>query len=113
MAVRHSTRRRVGSSLSTPSTETQQQSAPAEDSFDDLFRRLLIAVSHIKLVSQHFGDLSGLSLEDSYAGMTLHEAANDLDQLYSEIDAWYVQHEHRPKTEESGHDSIKGQEATP
>ena len=77
MTTRNSTRRPAGSSPSARSTQPQQQSGPAasEDSFDGLFSRLLVTVSHIKLVSRHFGDLSRLSLEDSYAGMTLHEAA--------------------------------------
>lgn len=108
MATRHSTRRPVGSSLSTRSPEAPQQSTSADgkDPFDDLFRRLLVAISHVQLVTQHFGDLSGLSREDAPAGMTLYEAAQDLDQLYDDLDSWYVQHEHRPKTIETIEPSV-------
>jgi hypothetical protein len=109
-------RRPAHSSQSKQSPDETQGSARARrDSFDDLSRRLLVTVSHIKLVSQHFGDFSGLSLEDSYAGMTLHEAAQDLDALYNEVDTWYVQHEHRPKApdttaEVSRYERLKGRQ---
>lgn len=62
-----------------------------------LSRRLLVAINQVMLVSQHFGDLTSLSPEDAPAGLTLYQAAQDLDQLYNELDAWEVQHEHRPK----------------
>src|SRR5581483_8114742 len=101
MAKTDSTRHPAGSSLSAQSPEVSQQSAPAKDPFDALSRRLLVAVSHIKLASQHFGDLSSLSREDVPAGMTLFEAAQDLEQLYNDIDAWYVQYEHIPKAAET------------
>lgn len=93
-------RRPAVASLSPHSAEPEQQSGPAasEDPFDDLFRRLLVAVSHVRLVSQHFGDLSSLDPEDVPAGLTLFEAAQDLDALYDDLASWSVRHEHRPKT---------------
>jgi hypothetical protein len=87
MAVRDSTRRLAGSSLSAQS-----------DEFDAIFRRLLISINHVRLVAQHFGDLSGLSAEDAPAGTTLHQAAADLDRLHNELDAWDVRYDHIPKS---------------
>ena len=87
MATANSTRRSAGSSLSTQT-----------DEFAALSRRLLVAVNQVMLVSQHFGDLAGLSREDAPAGLTLHQAAKDLDRLYNELDAWDVRHEHFSKS---------------
>ena len=87
MATANCTRRSAGSSLSAQS-----------DEFASLSRRLLVTVNHIVLVSQHFGDLANLPPEDVPAGMTLHEAAKDLDRLYDELDAWYVRGEHTSKS---------------
>ena len=89
MAARHSTRRSAGSSLSAQS-----------DEFGALFRRLLVSISHVRLVTQHFGDFTSLRPEDASAGLTLLEAAQDLDRLYNELDAWYVHHEHFRKSGE-------------
>ena len=74
-------------------------SAAHDKEFNALLRRLLISVNHVMLVSQHFGDFSSFSEEDAPAGLTLHEAANSLDRLYNEIDAWSVHHEHVAKPE--------------
>lgn len=71
MATANCTRRSAGSSLSAQS-----------DEFASLSRRLLVTVNHIVLVSQHFGDLADLPPEHVTAGMTLCEAAKDLDRLY-------------------------------
>src|ERR1700744_2759816 len=100
MTTRNSTRRSAGSSLSP-------------DSFDDLFRRLLLAISHVRLVAQHFCDLSSLDHEDAPAGLTLYEAAQDLDALYSELDTWYVQHEHEPKDIKERSTSVPANETSP
>jgi hypothetical protein len=86
MATANSTRRLAGSSLSAQS-----------DEFGALFRRLLVSISQVNLVTQHFGDFTSLRPEDASAGLTLHQAAADLDQLYNEIDSWYVRHEHFSK----------------
>lgn len=75
----NSTRHSAGSSLSAQT-----------DEFAALSRRLLVAINQILLVSQHFGDLAGLNAEDVPAGLTLHQAAKDLDQLYNELDSWDV-----------------------
>lgn len=78
----------------------RRSAVPTDDQeFDEIFRRLLVSVSHIKLVAQRFGDLSSLSQKDAPAGLTLCEAAQDLDALYDDLDTWYVRHEHRPKRE--------------
>ena len=82
------------------STTTTAVAAPAHDkAFSALLRRLLVSISHVNLVTQHFGDFTSLSQEDAPAGLTLIEAARNLDQLYNEIDAWYVHHEHVAKLE--------------
>lgn len=86
MATANSTRDSAGSSLSA---ET--------DEFAGLSRRLLVTVNHVVLVAQHFADLADLPSEHVAAGMTLCEAAKDLDRLYEELDSWYVRHEHQPK----------------
>lgn len=103
-------RRPAHSSLSTPLPPDEILGCPPAggeaDTFDFLSRRLLVAVSHIRLVSQHFGDLSSLDREDAAAGLTLSEAAQDLDSLYNEIDTWYVQHVHRPKIVEAAESSV-------
>ena len=83
MAEANSTRRLAGSSLSAQS-----------DEFGALFRRLLVSISHVRLVTQHFGDFTSLRPEDASAGLTLHQAAADLDRLYNELDVWYIGHEH-------------------
>jgi hypothetical protein len=57
--------------------------------------------SHQACFPAFFGDLSSLSLEDSYAGMTLQEAAQDLEALYCKLDSWYVQNEDRPKVSDA------------
>jgi hypothetical protein len=87
MAAANSTRRLAGSSLSAQS-----------DEFASLSRRLLVSINHVALAAQSFGDLADLPREHVPAGMTLHEAAKDLDRLYDELDAWYVGHEHSPKS---------------
>src|ERR1700722_14718133 len=86
MATAYSTRRSAGPSLSAQ-----------PDEFGALLRRLLVSVNHVALVSQQFGDLSDLPPEHVPAGMTLHMAAQDLDRLYDELDAWNVRYEHLAK----------------
>lgn len=86
MATANSTRDSAGSSLSAQS-----------DEFTGLSRRLLVTVNHVVLVAQHFGDLADLPLDHVPAGMTLCEAAKDLDRLYEELDSWHVRHEHFAK----------------
>lgn len=86
MATTNSTRRTAASSLSAQT-----------DEFAALSRRLLITINQVMLVSQHFGDLTSLSPDDVPAGLTLDQAAKDLDRLYNELDSWEVRHEHRMK----------------
>ncbi len=91
MATANSTRHSAGSSLSAQS-----------DEFGALLRRLLISINHVRLVAQHFGDLSELSAEDAPAGTTLYQAAADLEGLHNELDAWDVRYEHVPKSPATG-----------
>ena len=104
MATANSTRDPAGSSLSAQS-----------DEYAGLSRRLLVTVNHIELVAQRFGDLADLPPDYVAAGMTLCEAAKDLDRLYEEIDSWYVRHEHfaKPAGRQLGVGVFKGNRVVP
>jgi hypothetical protein len=106
MAKANSTRRRAGSSHSPKPGSPSE----ADRQFDDLQHRFLGLLSRFQLAARDFGDFTRLPKEHVPAAHVASEAANELDELYDQIDEWYVHHEHRPKAIESAEPSVEASE---
>jgi hypothetical protein len=72
-------------------------SLSGRDEFADLRRRLLVTVSQLRVVSDVFGDLSGLPEEYVAAGLVTHEVTEDLGEIWEDLDAWHVSRTHELK----------------
>ncbi len=71
--------------------------AQGPSEFDELQRRLLGVLQHLRLVDQRLYDFQNVSRDLEPAGVVLHDATEVLDSLYDEIDAWHTRHVHAPK----------------
>jgi hypothetical protein len=66
------------------------RSPQSVDEFAAIQRRLLVAISQVRLTVQALGDFSDLTKEQAPGGIVLSEAADDLDEIYNDLDGWHA-----------------------
>ena len=82
--------------------DTATVSVATDEEFSALLRRLLVTLNQLTLAADHFGDLSGVGVEDVPACLTMQEAVKGLDDIYDGLDRWSVAWpKHAPRGEEA------------
>jgi hypothetical protein len=77
--------------------KTRDERISELDIFARMMRRLLSATQRVKLAARDFADFTGLPEEHIPAAWVVAELPKELDQIYDDLDEWYVAHVHTPK----------------